>query len=62
MKDFFMKHYNDSKDYGSQLKLLNVKQRNKFVNSKGLGGTSDHTKSVNAIRTVKNGLNLNLDK
>eukprot|EP00347_Sterkiella_histriomuscorum_P008976 403343006 len=64
MKDFFMKHYNDTNEYDSKLKLLNLKQKEKFVINNGKHTTNglSSTKSVSNLKALKTPQNLNLEK
>ncbi|CDW78036.1 UNKNOWN [Stylonychia lemnae] len=54
MKDFFMKHYNNSNEYHEKLQSLNLRLREKQGNLTAKPGTTlNNTKSVPNLRSIK---------
>lgn len=49
MKDFFMKHYNDSNNYEEQLKLMNIKERGKYLAKNASAGNLFTGKAVASL-------------
>ncbi len=62
MKDFFMKHYNDTNTYSDKLQTLNLRQREKFLKQSASGYES--AKSLTSMRALKKNDydNLNINK
>lgn len=54
MKQFFMKHYNNSSQYSEQLQMLNLRNREKDLRKDQLSGQGiKSSKSVGHLRALK---------